>query len=125
MKQRKALFDVFEEITQKDNRYEIEAYNFVLLGLNYTMSTLDKPRHITGKELLEGIRVYALEQFGPMARTVLEHWGITCSEDIGEIVFNLVEHELLGKNQNDSKEDFRGVYDFHEAFDKPFKLFNS
>ena len=124
MEQKKALFDVLEGIRASDNRYEVEAYNFVLLGLNYTMSTLDSPRHISGKELLEGIRVYALEQFGPMARTVLEHWGITCSEDFGEIVFSLVGYGLLGKSKKDNKDDFKNILDFHEAFEKPFKTFN-
>ena len=109
------------EITQKDKRYKLEAYTFVMSALNFTVRRLNKPRHITGQELLEDIRNYALEEFGPMARSVLEHWGITKTEDFGEIVFNLVDAKLLGKTEEDSKEDFKNVYDFKKAFDINYK----
>ena len=78
--------------------------------------------HVTGQELLEGIRVYGLDQFGPLARQVFEHWGIQSTEDFGHIVFLLVEVKLLGKTEEDSIADFREVYDFAEAFD-PQPLF--
>jgi uncharacterized repeat protein (TIGR04138 family) len=77
-------------------------------------------RHVTGQQLLEGIRLYALQQFGPMALTVLEEWGVRRCEDFGEIVFNMVENRLLGKTESDSRDDFKGGYDFHEAFRQPF-----
>ena len=109
------------EITQKDKRYKLEAYTFVMSVLNFTVRRLNKPPHITGQKLLEGIRNYALEEFGPMARSVLEHWGITKTEDFGEIVFNLVDAKLLGKTEEDSKEDFKNVYDFKKAFDINYK----
>lgn len=121
MEEKKHLFDILKEITARDTRYEIEAYNFVLLGINYTMSKHDRPRHLSGAELMEGIREYALDQFGPLVRTVFEHWGIHRSDDFGEIVFNLIEHGLLGKSDTDSRDDFRDVYNFEEVFDKPFK----
>jgi uncharacterized repeat protein (TIGR04138 family) len=75
---------------------------------------------VSGHELLEGIRLYALQQFGPMARTVLEDWGIRACEDFGEIVFNMVEHKILSKTDDDSREHFKGGYDFRDAFEKPF-----
>jgi uncharacterized repeat protein (TIGR04138 family) len=77
-------------------------------------------RHITGQELLEGIRQFALNQFGPMAVTVLEEWGVRNSRDFGEIVFSMVEIELLAKTENDNRDDFNNGYDFTDAFRKPF-----
>ncbi|MEW6534971.1 MAG: Minf_1886 family protein [Candidatus Auribacterota bacterium] len=121
MEQKKHLFELLQEICANDKRYELEAYNFVLLALNYTMGKHERPRHVSGRELMEGIREYALDQFGPLVRTVFEHWGIHTSDDFGEIVFNLVNNGLLGKSENDSKDDFHNVFDFEEVFDNPFK----
>jgi uncharacterized repeat protein (TIGR04138 family) len=75
---------------------------------------------VTGRELLSGIRTYALAQFGPMAMTVLDEWGVTRCEDFGEIVFNMVDAGLLSKTDSDSREDFQGGYSFDEAFRNPF-----
>ncbi len=77
-------------------------------------------RHVSGQELLAGIRSYALEQFGPMAQMVLNEWGIQNCEDFGELVFNMVETNLLAKTTEDSREDFKNGYDFFEAFRRPF-----
>src|SRR6185436_2908988 len=77
-------------------------------------------RHITGQELLAGIRDYALSLYGPMVPTVFDEWGIRGCEDFGEIVFNMVEVGLLAKTDEDSREHFKGVYGFDEAFRKPF-----
>jgi uncharacterized repeat protein (TIGR04138 family) len=77
-------------------------------------------RHITGQELLEGIRLYTLQEFGPISRTVLAEWGITRTEDFGNLVFNLVRHGLLGKTDQDKIEDFSSGYLFQEAFTNPF-----
>ena len=116
---------IWEELTGKDTRYTRDAYCFVREALDFTQDhvkkqNLGKPRHVSGQELLDGIRLYALQQFGPMTRTVLEEWGIRSCEDFGEIVFNMVEHKILSKTENDSREDFKGGYDFREAFEKPF-----
>ncbi len=78
-------------------------------------------RHVSAQELLEGIRVYALQEYGPMALTVLQSWGLTCTEDIGEVVFNLVESGKLGKTESDRKEDFANGFDFATAFQRPFE----
>ena len=110
------ILETIERIINRDTRYKIDAYNFVLGALNYTVRKSRKPRHVTGKELLEGIKQYAKEQFGPMARTVFEHWGIKSTEDFGHIVFNLVDVKLLGKTEQDSIEDFKDGYDFKEVF---------
>jgi uncharacterized repeat protein (TIGR04138 family) len=102
-------------ICKKDPRYKPEVYLFVLAGLHFTVSRLPKRRHVTGQELLAGIRVYGLDQFGPLTQQVFEHWGVKTTEDFGHIVFNLVEVKLLGKTDEDTLEDFRGVYDFSQA----------
>lgn len=115
-----------EKITAKDVRYTREAYVFVREALDHTQRILakssrdDAPRHVTGQQLLEGIREFALQQYGPMAITVLSEWGIRRCEDFGEIVFNMVENSLLAKTEQDSREDFAGGYDFESAFRKPF-----
>jgi uncharacterized repeat protein (TIGR04138 family) len=113
--------ELLAPILESDGRYTIQAYLFVREGLDHTVRQLDKPRHVSGQELLEGIREYALEEFGPVARRVLSEWGINECLDFGNIVFNLVNHGLLGKTEEDSIEDFMDGYDFHEAFILPFR----
>jgi len=120
-----AYTEAIDQIYAKDPRYDRMAYVFVREALDFAVKTLDKPtdgpaRHVTARELLEGIRAYALEEFGPMALTVLRAWGVKRTDDFGEIVFNLVEAGKLGKTEEDSKKDFASGYDFHETFAKPF-----
>ena len=112
-------------ITERDPRYDVEAYLFLREALEYTVQKRKKEasgplRHVTGQELAEGFREYALAQFGPLALAVLQKWGIHRTEDIGAIVFNLVEAGELGKTDQDKLEDFNAVYDFAEAFLQPF-----
>ena len=113
-------------IQAKDPRYQREAYLFVREALDRTRKTAAKGRrgrlsqHVTGQELLAGIREYALTQFGPMATMVLEAWGIHRCEDFGELVFNMVEEGWLANTEKDSRAAFEGGYDFDEAFRKPF-----
>ena len=114
-----------EMILAKDPRYARDAYSFVRESLDHAQKQVGKEnrgtiRHITGQELLEGIRQFALNQFGPMTVTVLEEWGVHNSRDFGEIVFNMVEIELLAKTENDNRDDFNNGYDFADAFRKPF-----
>jgi uncharacterized repeat protein (TIGR04138 family) len=78
-------------------------------------------RHVSAAELLEGIRVYALQEYGPMALTVLRQWGLNSTEDVGEVVFNLVESGKLGKTEVDRRLYFANGYDFAEAFAAPFQ----
>jgi uncharacterized repeat protein (TIGR04138 family) len=120
MKKIKTAEQILCSIIARDRRYAYDAYQFVLEALDYTYRMVKKRRHVTGGELLEGVRSYALERYGPMARTVLEHWGITRCEDVGEIVFNLVDNGLLNKTEKDSRDDFKGGYDFKRAFEGPF-----
>lgn len=118
--------DPIAALVAADDRYHRDAYAFLKEALEYTQRTLKRPvgektRHITGQELLEGIREYALKEYGPMALTVLSEWGIRRSEDFGEIVFNMVEHGILSKTENDSRKDFQDGYDFEKAFRSPFR----
>jgi len=119
------------QIVLKDPRYHRDAYLFVREALDHTQRMVAKSfrggaklesRHVTGQELLAGIRTCALEQFGPMALMVLEAWGVHRCEDFGEIVFNLIEYGggMFGKSERDSREDFKGGWDFDEAFRQPF-----
>lgn len=112
--------EVLEPILLRDPRYTLEAYCFVRDALADTVHKLETPRHVSGQELLDGIRVYALSEYGPVTKRVLSEWGITECADFGNIVFNLVNEGLLGKTDEDRLDDFSKGYDFHEAFTHPF-----
>lgn len=120
--------EVVTLICKEDNRFSKQAYNFVRQGLDFTVKELKKSDsrragrslHVTGVELLMGMRAYALDQFGPMARTVLEEWGIKRCTHFGDIVFNLIEYNVFSKTEQDRREDFSDVYTFEEAFEAPF-----
>jgi len=112
--------DLLAKLRAKNPRYSDAAYLFLLSALQYAIDRLDEPRHITGQELAEGCRDLAIERFGPMARTVLEHWGIHSTGDMGEIVYALIECHVLIKQETDSREDFDEVFDFDEAFDRDY-----
>lgn len=116
MKERDSLIEKIEKVVEENKPYTLEAFKFVLDALHETVSVLDKPRHVSGQELLEGIRLYAIREYGPLAKTVLNYWGIRTTEDFGRIVFLLVEIGLLRKQPEDRIEDFQNVYDFDEAF---------
>ena len=117
--------ETLEKMVLRDRRYDRNAYLFVREGLDYTQKMVEKKpkeelRHVSGQELLNGIRNYALDQFGPMAQMVLDQWGIRTCEDFGELVFNMIECNLLAKTSRDSRDDFKNGYDFFEAFRRPF-----
>jgi uncharacterized repeat protein (TIGR04138 family) len=75
-------------------------------------------RHLTGQELCEAARQYALQQYGYLARTVLAAWGLKSTDDFGELVFNMIDIGQMRKTRHDKREDFHGVYDFREAFSR-------
>jgi uncharacterized repeat protein (TIGR04138 family) len=117
--------EALDSIVTNDPRYQRDAYIFLRDALDYTTKQQKKARgttvrHVAGPELLEGVRQYALKEFGPLVITVFESWGIKCCEDIGHMVFNLIEAGVFGKTEEDSMEDFKAVYDFQDAFVKPF-----
>ena len=132
------------ELLEEDSRYHVAAYQFVFNALHYAQAVLqmgtprpseagggageeqeesDEPQqHVTGQELCEAIRQYALREYGYMAKTVLNSWGIHCTGDFGEIVFNLIRFGRMRKTKEDRREDFEDAYDLETAFEQEFKI---
>ena len=133
------------KLLKKDRRYKVDAYIFVFEALNYAQKVLgiggeqaseeEEPetrsgtttdrraeRHLTGQQLCEAIRLYALEQFGYMAKCVLNSWGVHRTGDFGEIVFNLIRIGEMRKTKDDRREDFDDVYDFETALRQDFRI---
>ena len=134
------------ELLEKDRRYTFDAYVFVFEALGYAQHVLDmgeespsqpaedppqqseaeeeprSERHVSGQELCEAIRLFALDQYGYMAKTVLNSWGVSSTGDFGEIVFNLIGIGQMRKTEHDRREDFEDVYDFETAFKEGFKI---
>jgi uncharacterized repeat protein (TIGR04138 family) len=140
------------QLLETDRRYPFEAYVFIFEALHYAQTVLnmgaDRPgdplpapqtseegssdvniteatetqHHVTGQELCEAIRRYALEQYGYMAKTVLNNWGIHGTGDFGEIVFNLIRVGQMRKTPSDTRVDFDNLYDFDTAFRQDFRI---
>lgn len=112
-----------EAVAEEDGRFHKAAYFFVYDALQYTVEKMGKTplpkeqRHVSGRDLLGGISEYGLNQFGPLTRAVFAHWGLHQTRDFGQIVFNLVNAELMSKTPEDCLDDFVDVYDFDEEFD--------
>ena len=120
-------FSGLSSAARRDPRYAFEAYEFVLEALSFTQEMLGRVPpagdltenrtgsharyHVSGPELLGGVREYARRQYGLLARAVFRAWGLNATSDFGEIIFNLIDIGLLSKNENDSKADFHNVYD--------------
>ncbi|MBV9391501.1 MAG: hypothetical protein JOY96_06370 [Verrucomicrobia bacterium] len=122
----KSFNEVIDQITRKDHRYEKEAYFFLKEALEFTVGQKKRGKtethsHVDAGELMDGFRQLALKEFGPMVTTVLEYWGVQSSDDIGRIVFNLIEAGVFGKTDSDSVEDFNQALDFHTAFLVPYE----
>lgn len=123
------------ELLERDDRYKVEAYEFVRESLAYAQDKLGlgeshgeeadgEPvqRHLTGQQLCDASRQYALEQFGMMARVVLNNWGIYSTSDLGEVVYNLISVDLMKRSKSDKREDFDDVFDFSTAFESEFQI---
>lgn len=134
-------FQAMHNLLQTDQRYKFEAYNFVREALNQAQQQrlaqvpVSDPederdesgseatsRHITGQQLCEACRLYAIDQYGFMAPKVLANWGIRNTSDFGEIVYNLIRIDQMRKSESDRREDFDEVYAFENAFEPQFKL---
>jgi uncharacterized repeat protein (TIGR04138 family) len=117
-----------EEVVRRDPRYPYEAYEFVFAALAHTQTLLgqgtqaEQAHHVTGRQLLDGVRDLALREFGLMARTVFHAWGIDNTSDFGEIVFNLVEANLMSKTDEDSRRDFKDVFDLDQALVQDYRI---
>lgn len=117
--------EALDVILAQDPRYDREAYIFLRDALDFTIKQQKKnkeepTRHVTPEQLLDGVRNYALKEFGPMVPTVFDYWRISHCQDVGEIVFNLIRSGVFGKTDSDSIEQFKKGYSFHAAFVEPF-----
>ena len=116
MEKKKDFYQLVDEIYAQDPRYKPDAYEFLMQGLYFTQKKLKRLGHISGRELSGGLRDFAIEQFGPMARTVFSHWGVIQTQDLGNMVYNMINLGMLSKTEEDSLDDFKDVFDFQEAF---------
>ena len=112
---------VIEKIYSKDPRYKEESYEFVMEALAYTQKKFKRVKHVSGEEILEGIKELLIKQFGPMTLAVLKYWGVARTEDFGNIIFNLVQNKILNKTEEDDISVFKNAYDFTEVFDKGYR----
>jgi uncharacterized repeat protein (TIGR04138 family) len=122
----KSFQEVVERIVEQDPRYDKAAYDFIKEVLEFTIKQTKQNQgetnvHVTGAQLMEGFRQYANKEFGPLASTVLDHWNIRSSEDVGEIVFNLINAGVFGRAESDQISDFRASLDFYQAFEAPYE----
>lgn len=122
--------EALDALVARDGRYERDAYLFLRDALDFTVKEAHRgttpaasagaSRHVTGQELLDGVRRYALEQFGPLVTTVLGTWRVTTTDDVGRMVFNLIDANIFGRTERDSLEDFCNGYRFFDAFVRPY-----
>ena len=111
--------DSFDDIVARDPRYDARAYSLLMDVVHFLSGEHNK--HVSGEEILDEFKERALDQYGPLTYTVLTEWGLACTEDIGEMMFNLTEGRRVGKDENDTPESFIGGYDFKEAFLGPYQ----
>lgn len=124
------LLKIIRTIVAKDSRFEINAYLFVQETLDVAIKEIprghvvhgERPVHVGAKEWLESFRKYALAEFGPLARDVLEEWGVRSTADVGEIVTHLVDAGVIARQEGDSSEQFKDVFSFKEAFEDPYRV---
>jgi uncharacterized repeat protein (TIGR04138 family) len=131
----KSPLQAMRDLLAEDKRYRLEAYQFIRESLQYAhehlVTTADEdtsfgdkpsPQHVTGQQLCEACRLYAIEQYGYLAKIVLVSWGIHSTSDFGELVYNLIRIEQMRKSESDRREDFDDVYDFDDAFEPQFEF---
>lgn len=111
--------DSYEDILAKDSRFNARAYALLMDCVHFLG---EGNRHMSGEDILEEFKERALDQYGPLTYTVLTEWGLKCTEDIGEMMFNLTDSNRIHKDENDSAESFVGGYDFKEAFLAPYQV---
>ncbi len=116
--------EAVDHLTGQDSRYHRDAYYFIREALDHAVKLrkrqLGEVGHVTGQQICEGAKQVALKQYGPMVPTVLAYWGISKTEDFGELVWNLIDLGVFGKTDKDSRRDFTTVFSFHDAFVEPF-----
>jgi uncharacterized repeat protein (TIGR04138 family) len=115
------FYSIVDQICAVDPRYKSDAYEFLMEALAHTQKKFKRSKHVTGEELLEGIKQLLMHKFGPLTLLVLKHWGITSTEDFGNIVFRLVDNKILSKDSDDKVDSFQNGYDFNEVFDRGYR----
>lgn len=118
------FYNTVRKILLKDSRYAPDAYEFINDAVIFTVKLFEqekgKSRHVTGVELLIGVKEFAIKKFGPMAYEIFQEWGIRDGMSVGNVVFNMLDYGLLSKTEKDSLEDFRVDFNFKEELKKPF-----
>ena len=112
---------IIEELTEKNPQYHEDAYQFVMEALHFTQKKFKSVAHVSGEEMVNGMRELLMKKYGPMARSVLTYWGIKTTEDFGRVVFNLVERKILSKTEKDNIESFQNAYDFEDVFEHGYR----
>lgn len=122
------------DLLAEDQRFKLESYQFIREALQYAHEHITEPvevdpetgrpapRHVTGQQLCEACRLYAIDQYGYLAKMVLANWNIRSTSDFGELVYNLIRIEQMRKSETDRREDFDDVYNFDDAFEPEFEL---
>ena len=130
----KSPLQAMRDLLSEDERYKLEAYQFIRESLQYAHEHMigepeedesgekSGPRHVTGQQLCEACRLYAIDQYGYLAKMVLANWGIHSTSDFGELVYNLIRIEQMRKSDSDRREDFNDVYEFCDAFEPEFEF---
>ena len=112
-----------EQIVREDSRFSLPAIRFVYEGLGYTAKKVtDKPKHVSGQTLCEGLRKLAIEKWGRLSILVLNTWGVKTTRDFGEIVYLMIKHKWMSAQPTDSIDDFNDVYDFKTVFKDQFEF---
>ena len=112
--------EILQDLRARNPRFHGKGYLFLLSALHAVLEGMDEPRHISGEELADGVRNLAMARYGPMARTVLGHWGIHSTDDLGEMVFAMVDCGVMMKQEEDRREDFQDLFDFEEVFERDY-----
>jgi uncharacterized repeat protein (TIGR04138 family) len=111
------------QIAKEDGRYNANAMKFIYEGLGHTVKNFsEKPQHISGKTLCDGLRDLAIQKWGRLALLVLNSWGIKNTRDFGEIVYLMIKYNWLSAQPTDTIEDFNNVYDFKAVFKDQYKF---
>lgn len=120
------------DIVRRDRRYPYEAYEFIFAALAHTQQmvgrkpqqgeTMTEEHHVSGHEILRGTVDLARKEFGFLAKTVFHQWGVTRTDDVGELVFNLIDNSLLSKTDNDQRADFQDQFDLDRALSDDFTI---
>lgn len=126
-----------QELLAEDQRFKLEGYQFIREALQYAHENIPSeavqdpesdrpvPHHVSGQQLCESCRRYAIDQYGYLAKIVLDNWGIRSTGDFGELVYNLIRIEQMRKSDTDRREDFDDVYNFDDAFEPEFEFAGS